>query len=185
MVSVTMPRRRSPQWLRILFGSTSSGPATDVAILVVRIALAWIFIYYGGAKLFSWFPGTGGSHGIHQTSLYMANSAHLHPGGLFAVLSGLIEFGGGIAVAAGFFTRLAGLAMFGDMVMAMITVTWTTGINPTNSHTGYQLNIALAAAALAVALTGAGRISVDAFIARRFGRSGDVHSRDGAASALR
>jgi uncharacterized membrane protein YphA (DoxX/SURF4 family) len=32
-------------------------PATlevDVALLVVRIALAWIFIYNGGAKAFGW-----------------------------------------------------------------------------------------------------------------------------------
>ena len=136
MVSVTMPRRRSPQWLRILFGSTSSGPAADVAILVVRIALAWIFIYYGGAKLFSWFPGTGGSHGIHATSVYLAKAAHLRPGGFFAVLGGLIEFGGGIAMALGFFTRLAGLALLGDMVMAMITITWTTGINSINRLPG-------------------------------------------------
>jgi putative oxidoreductase len=181
-----MPRRRSPQWLRFLFGTgSSSGVAVNVALLVLRIGLAWIFIYYGGAKLFSWFPGTGGPHGIHNTSLYMANRAHLHPGGFFAVLSGLIELGGGIAVAAGFFTRLAGLALFGDMVMAMITVTWTTGINSPNAPPGYQLNIVIAAMALAVALTGAGRISVDAFIARAFGRGTEVHSVQGAAAALR
>lgn len=166
MVSVTMPGRRSPQWLRMLFGTTSSGLAGNLAVLVVRIALAWIFIYYGGSKLFGWFPGTGGTHGIHATSVYMANAAHLRPGGFFAVLSGLIEFGGGIAMAIGFFTRLAGLALLGDMVMAMITITWTTGINSINAPPGYQLNLALAALALAVALTGAGRFSVDAFIAR-------------------
>jgi hypothetical protein len=39
------------------------------------------------------------------------------------------------------------------MVVAMITVTWATGINPTNSPPGYQLNIAMAVLALAVALS--------------------------------
>ena len=62
-------------------------------------------------------------------ALYFSQAAHLHPGGLFAVLGGVIEFGGGIALALGLFSRLAGLALFGDMVMAMITVTWATGIN--------------------------------------------------------
>ena len=54
--------------------------------------------------------------------------------------------------------RVAGLALLGDMVLAMITVTWATGINSISAPPGYQLfNLALAAMALAGALTGAGR----------------------------
>jgi putative oxidoreductase len=151
----------------MLFGTTSAGVAADAALLAVRIALAWVFIYYGAAKLFGSFGGAG-PHGIHQTSLYMSHTAHLHPGGFFAVLAGVIEFGGGIAMALGLCTRLAGLVLFGDMVVAMITVTWATGINSTTSPPGYQLNVALAVLALAMALIGAGRFSVDAVIARRF-----------------
>jgi putative oxidoreductase len=164
-MSVTPPRRSSA-WLGVLFGTTSAGPAVDVALLAVRIALAWVFIYYGAAKLFGSFGGAG-PHGLHQTSLYMSHTAHLRPGGFFAVLAGLIEFGGGIAMAVGLCTRLAGLALFGDMVVAMITVTWATGINPIDSPPGYQLNIALAVLAVAVTVIGAGRYSVDAVIARR------------------
>ena len=100
-------------------------PALDWALLAVRIALAWIFIYYGAGKLFGSFNGPG----IHRTALYFSQTAHLHPGGLFAVLGGVIEFGSGVALALGLFSRLAGVALFGDMVMAMITVTWATGIN--------------------------------------------------------
>ena len=77
-----------------------------------------------GGKLFGWFNGPG----IHRTALYFSQTAHLHPGGFFAVLGGVIEFGSGIALAVGFASRLAGVALFGDMVMAMITVTWATGI---------------------------------------------------------
>ncbi len=178
MVSATARRRHSSQWLRLLFETTSAGLAVDVALLVVRIALAWIFIYYGAAKLFGAFPGAG-PHGIHQTTLYMANSAHLRPGGFFAVLAGLIEFGGGIAMALGLGTRLAGLALFGDMVMAMITVTWVTGINSAGSPPGYQINLALAALALAAALIGAGRFSLDAVMARVIGRAVEVDSSKG------
>jgi putative oxidoreductase len=168
VVSVTSPRRSAPAWLRVLFKTTSTGLAADAALLAVRIALAWVFIYYGAAKLFGSFGGAG-PHGFHQTSLYMSHTAHLHPGGLFAVLAGVIELGGGIAMALGLCTRLAGLALCGDMVVAMITVTWATGINSASSPPGYQLNLALAVLALAVALTGAGRFSVDAVIARRLG----------------
>jgi putative oxidoreductase len=154
------------KWLRLLFETTLGGRAVDVALLAMRIALAWVFIYYGAAKLFGAFPGSG-PHGLHQTALYMSHSAHLRPGELFALMAGLIEFGGGIAMALGLLTRLAGLALFGDMVMAMITVTWATGINSASSPPGYQLNLALAALALAVALIGAGAFSIDAMIAGR------------------
>jgi putative oxidoreductase len=170
MMSVTAPGRRSAEWLRLLFGTTSAGLAVDVAFLAVRIVLAWVFIYYGAAKLFGAFPGAG-PHGLHQTALFMAHTAHLRPGEFFAVLAGVTEFGGGIAMALGLCTRLAGLALFGDMVLAMITVTWATGLNSTNTPPGYQLNLALAALALVAALTGAGRFSIDAMIARAF-RSG-------------
>jgi putative oxidoreductase len=177
-----VPRRRSSQRLSLLFGTTSAGLAVDVALLAVRIALAWVFIYYGAAKLFGAFPG-GGPHGIHQTALYMSNAAHLRPGEFFAVLAGLTEFGGGIAVALGLCTRLAGIALFGDMVLAMITVTWATGINSSSSPPGYQLNLALAVLALMAALTGAGRFSIDELIARAFGRERKADSSDAIADA--
>ena len=149
--------------LETVFSVRSSPLPTDLGLLAARVALAWIFIYYGGGKLFGAFNGPG----IHNTALYFSNTAHLHPGGFFAVLGGLIEFGGGIAMALGLLARLAGLALFGDMVMAMITVTWATGINSSTTPPGYQLNIALAVLALVVALLGAGRFSLDAAVDRR------------------
>jgi putative oxidoreductase len=177
-MSTTAPQRPSTRWLGLLFGTTSSGLPVDVALLAVRIALAWVFIYYGGAKLFGAFPGPG-PHGIHQTALYMSQTAHLRPGQFFAVLGGLTEFTGGIAMALGLCTRLAGLALFGDMVLAMITVTWATGISSTSSPPGYQLNLALAVLALTATLTGAGRFSIDAFIARALGEGRKVDSLKG------
>src|SRR5665213_3991019 len=152
----------------VLSTRVASLPA-DLALVAVRVALAWIFIWYGAGKLFGAFNGPG----FHQTALYFSNTAHLHPGGLFAVLGGVIEFGGGIALALGLASRLAGLALFGDMVMAMITVTWASGIGSSPpSHPGYQLNIALAVLALVVAFLGAGRFSVDALIERQLTATG-------------
>jgi putative oxidoreductase len=101
----------------------------------------------------------------------MANTAHLHPGGLFAVLGGVIEFGGAVAVALGVGSRLAGLALFGDQVMAMITVTWVNGINSESLTPGYEFNMALAVLALVIVFLGPGRVSLDALIERRFSPS--------------
>ena len=74
-------------------------------------------------------------------------------------------------MAVGLLSRLAGLALFGDMVMAMITVTWATGINTANPPPGYQLNLALAVLALVVALLGPGRFSLDALVDRQLAQS--------------
>jgi putative oxidoreductase len=163
MATISLPtHRRGRAWLAAVIRTRPPEIPADLALVAVRTALAWIFIYYGGGKLFGWFNGPG----MHRTALYFSNTAHLHPGGLFAVLGGVIEFGGGLAVAFGFAARLAGLALFGDMVMAMITVTWATGINSVTVPPGYQLNIALAVLALVVAVFGAGRFSIDAVAER-------------------
>jgi putative oxidoreductase len=149
--------------LSAVFRTEPTARAVDFALIPVRIVLAWIFIYYGAGKLFGAFNGPG----IHRTALYFSNTAHLRPGGFFAVLGGVIEFGGAIAIALGLGARLAGLALFGDQVIAMITVTWANGINPLTSNGGYEFNIALAVLALAVVALGAGRVSIDNVIARR------------------
>jgi putative oxidoreductase len=153
--------------LAFLFGARRSGPAADVALLLARAGLAWVFFVYGAQKLFGWFNGAG----IHQTSLFMADQAGLKPGGFFAVAAGVIEFGGAIALALGLFTRLAGLALFVDMVIAMITTTWETGLHQPTPP-GYELNVALAGLALVVMLLGAGRYSLDYLIERRLLASG-------------
>lgn len=158
----TRPRLRSIL-AAVLSTRTAALPA-DAALVAARVALTWIFIYYGAGKLFGAFHGLG----LHREALYFSNTAHLHPGGFFAVFGGVLEFGGGIALALGIGARLVGLALFGDMVMAMITVTWSTGINSTTAPPGYQLNLAVGVLALVVAVFGAGRFSLDALAERHF-----------------
>ncbi len=161
--SLQTPGRNGRTLLAAVVSSRTAALPADCVLLAARIALAWIFIYYGAGKLFGSFNGPG----IHGTALYFSETAHLHPGGLFAVLGGVIEFGGGVALGLGLASRLAGVALFGDMVMAMITVTWATGINSRTDPPGYQLNLALAALALMVAVFGSGRFSIDALLERR------------------
>ena len=144
-----------------LVGTRAANLEVDMALGAVRIALAWIFIYNGGAKAFGWFDGPG----IHGTADFMSDTAHLNPGGFFAVLVCVIELGGAIALILGLGSRLFALALVGDQVMAMITVTWTNGIE--QLHAGYELNLALVALALVIVLLGAGRFSVDALAERR------------------
>jgi len=168
MVTTTLdapprPRRSARSILALVVGTRTSELPASCALAAVRIVLAWIFIYYGAGKLFGAFNGPG----IHRTALYFSNTAHLHPGGFFAVLGGIVEFGSAIALALGLGSRLAGIALFGDMVLAMITVTWATGIASIADPPGYQLNMALAVLGLVAAVFGSGRFSLDALIERR------------------
>jgi putative oxidoreductase len=162
MVTAALPtrRQRARSLLAAVLSTRTAPLPADLALVAARIALAWIFIYYGAGKLFGSFNGPG----LHRTALYFSNAAHLHPGGFFAVLGGVIELGAGVALALGLGSRLAGVALFGDMVMAMITVTWATGINNQTVPPGYQLNLALGVLALVVAIFGSGRFSLDALI---------------------
>jgi putative oxidoreductase len=166
MVTAQLPTqraRRSRALAAAVLSPRTAELPTDLAIVAARTALAWIFIYHGSGKLFGSFNGPG----IHRTALYFSDTAHLHPGGLFAVLGGVTEFGGGVALALGLASRLAGLAIFGDMVIAMITVSWVNGINSETPTPGYELNMALGVLALVIAFIGAGRFSIDAILAKR------------------
>ena len=162
-VDAPAPRRRVRALLAVVLSTRVATLPADLALVAVRTALAWVFIWYGAGKLFGAWNGPG----LHQSALFFSNTAHLHPGGFFAVLGGVIEFGGGIALVLGLGARLAGLALFGDMVMAMITVTWVNGINSESLTPGYDLNMALCVLALVVVVFGAGRLSIDALAERR------------------
>jgi putative oxidoreductase len=165
MVTATVPARRSRSrtFLAALLSTRTAALPADCALAAARVVLAWVFIYHGSRRLFGWFDGPG----IHQSAQYFANTAHLQPGTLFAVLGGTIEFFGGLALAIGLLSRLAGAGIFVDMMMAIITVTWANGINATGGKSGYELNLALGTLALVVAVFGAGRLSIDALLERR------------------
>lgn len=134
--------------------------ARDVALLGARLGLAWIFVYHGSATLFGAFGGPG----IARASVFYASVAHLHPATFFTVLGGVIECFGGLAVGVGLFGRVAAAGLAGDMAVAMVTVTFSNGIASTLPGGGYELNLALATLAFVVALSGTGRVSLDAAI---------------------
>jgi putative oxidoreductase len=142
--------------------------ARDVALLGARVGLAWIFIYHGAGTLFGAFGGPG----VHRSAAFFAHVAHLHPSTFFAVLSGMIECFGGLAVGVGVLGRIAAVGLFGDMVIAMATVTFRNGIVSNAAGSGYELNVALGALALVVAILGTGRISLDAAIGTLAARPG-------------
>jgi putative oxidoreductase len=159
--------RSVADWVR----GTRDAPLTrDIALLVVRGLLAWLFIYHGAGTLFSAFHQSG----IHGETVYF-QSQHLEPAKFFAIVDGTTQFVGGIFIAVGIFGRLAGLALAGDMVGAIATVTFAQGLAGPNGL-GYQLNVALIIPSLALAFLGTGRFSLDELIRRLVARRASPHA---------
>jgi putative oxidoreductase len=141
------------------FRDTRDAPLTrDIALLLVRAGLAWIFIYHGAGTLFGAFHQAG----IHGETVYF-QANHLKPAEFFTYVDGLTQFVGGILIAVGIFGRLAGIALAGDMIGAMVTITFAQGLAGPNGL-GYQLNLALIIPSLLLGFLGTGRISLDELI---------------------
>ncbi|MHB1638320.1 MAG: DoxX family protein [Candidatus Dormibacteria bacterium] len=75
-----------------------------------------------------------------------------------ATASGLAEVGGGIALLLGAATPVAAAVVAANMTVAVSKAHWQTGFYGTG---GFEFAMLLGAAALAIGLTGPGRISVD------------------------
>src|SRR5215467_2075277 len=86
----TSPPTGARSLLTKVFSTEPTTLGVDIAAVAVRIVFVWIFVYYGAGKLFGAFDGPG----IHNTSVFMSSTAHLHPGGFFAVSAGVVELGG-------------------------------------------------------------------------------------------
>jgi putative oxidoreductase len=129
-------------------------------LTALRIPIGIIFVAHGAQKLFGWFGG----YGLEGTGGWMA-SIGLTPGYLMALLAGSAEFFGGLALIAGLLVRPAAAALAFAMVVAIFSVHIGNGLFLANN--GYEFGLALLAAAVALAISGAGNGSVDRALARR------------------
>lgn len=130
--------------------------ATDngAGALALRVPLGVIFAAHGAQKLFGWFGG----YGLEGTGQFFG-SVGLNPGYLMALLAGLVEFFGGLALVLGVLVRPAAAALAFAMLIAVFAVHWSKGFFASSG--GYEYALALFAASLALVFSGAGRLSVD------------------------
>ena len=126
------------------------------APLVIRIPLGIILVAHGAQKLFGWFGG----YGLEGTGQWLA-SVGFEPGYLMAVLAGSAEFFGGLALILGLLTRPAAIVTAFTMLMAM-TVHIGNGLFVSNN--GYEFALILLAASVSLAISGAGKLSVDSVV---------------------
>lgn len=122
----------------------------DLALLVVRLAVGAVFIAHGIAKLNTGMDGVGNFFGLVGIPF----------AGMFAWIVTAVEITGGIALLIGFEARLAGLLLSIVMVVAIVMVKWKGGLTG-KGGSGYELELILLAANLAIFFQGAGRFSLD------------------------
>lgn len=117
---------------------------------VLRVVLGFLFAAHGFQKFNEWtIAGTQAAFG--QMGIPAAEVA--------APLVAVLEVAGGIALILGLLTRPAAVLLMLNMLGAMFLVHVSAGVFAADG--GYELVLLLAAASLAIALVGPGRISVD------------------------
>ena len=126
----------------------------ETGLLVIRVVLGGILAAHGAQKLFGWFggPGRAGTAGWLE-------AMGLRPARMWATVNGLAEFGGGALLVLGLITPLGSASVAGVMLVAIATVHWRNGFF--NSNGGYEFRLLIVAAAIALAFTGPGTISID------------------------
>jgi putative oxidoreductase len=119
-------------------------------IALLRIVVGFAFFMHGQQKLFE--MGVGGVGGFFASLGIPAPQ-------LAAVAVSLVETVGGLALIVGVLTRLFGVLLAADMLVALWIVHRPNGFFAGDG--GVELVLVLGAAALALALTGPGALAID------------------------
>src|SRR5947209_19205048 len=133
---------------------TKRGNGMRIGRLLLRAALGGFFIGHGTQKLFGWFGG----HGPEGTGQFFEQLG-LRPGRHHALAGGASEAGAGALMLTGFLTPHASSAITATMLTAIKRVHLKNG--PWASDGGYEYNVVVIAAALALAEVGPGPLSID------------------------
>ena len=114
----------------------------DLALLLIRVGLALVFLAHGGAKL----------SGMETTITFFAT---LGLPAFFAYLITGIELVGGFFMLIGFGTGWTGVALAATMVGSITLVKINKGFLG-----GYEFDLMLFLAAIAISLAGAGEYTI-------------------------
>src|ERR1035437_8348187 len=105
------------------------------------------------------------AHGYQKIANHLQNTSGMVDGlqipQWMAYLVVAEEFGGGILLVAGFLTRIAAIAIFLDMAVAISRVHLHNGLMGSKSGPGYEFPMVCAAIAFSLIWSGAGPIAMD------------------------
>ncbi|MFD0265732.1 DoxX family protein [Streptomyces sp. NPDC127106] len=125
----------------------------DTGLLILRLMTGLLLAGHGVQKVSFRLGGSGLAGGTEEFQ-----RDGFRGGALTALAAGAAQIGSGLLLAAGALTPLAAAGAVGVMTVAL-TVKWPNGLWVQKD--GYEYPLVLITAAAALALTGAGRHSVD------------------------
>jgi putative oxidoreductase len=127
----------------------------DIGLLLLRLTVGLTLAAHGTQKLFGWFAGPG----LSNTGQFFTVLG-FPPGRRHALMAALGEIVSGALLAVGLATPKAVAVVFSVMLVAAVTAHSGKGFFVQNG--GYEYAFVLAVAALSLAFTGPGSLSVDA-----------------------
>jgi putative oxidoreductase len=125
----------------------------DLSKLVLRLSAGASFIFHGSQKLFGAFGGSG----IAGFTKYLSSLGIPYPE-INAWLAAGTELFCGVALAIGFFARLASIPLIIVMGVAIFSATGKNGFNIVNG--GFEYNAVLIAVLISIFLSGSGKYCV-------------------------
>src|SRR5262245_57889506 len=128
----------------------------DEGLFLMRIVFGLLIAAHGSQKLLGWFAGPG----LAGTSGFL-EALGFRPGRFFAAMVGLAETTGGLLAAFGLLGPVGPALIVAVMIVAAIRVHWQNGLFAMSN--GIELSLLYAVGAVALALTGYGAYSLDAF----------------------
>ncbi|MCJ1705786.1 DoxX family protein [Rathayibacter sp. VKM Ac-2926] len=134
----------------------SALPGASAGLLVLRLALGAVFLAHGWQKI--------AVDGLAATTEGFG-AMGIPFAAVLAPVAAFTELLGGAAIIVGLLTRIAAAGLAITALVALVVVHLPSGFFAATG--GIEFVLVLAAGAVALALTGAGRLSVDALLRRR------------------
>jgi putative oxidoreductase len=132
-----------------------------IGILLLRTVVGLTLAAHGAQKLLGWFDGPG-LDAVGQGMEMLG----FRPGRRHAQMAGLVELGGGLLLALGLATPVGAALGASVMLVAAVTAHVKNGFFLASG--GYEFTLVLGVAALSIAFTGPGAVSIDALLGYSF-----------------
>jgi putative oxidoreductase len=136
--------------------------------LVIRVSLGAVMFPHGAMKLLGWFGGSG----VSGTLAAFAQYYHVPAAMTLLVIAA--ESLGALGLIVGLATRFCAFGLFCDMLGAIYLVHWPYGFFMNwfgkQQGEGFEYHLLAIGIALALMISGGGRLSFDRLIARKLYR---------------